>query len=429
MSTSRGTFIKQFLAVASLSSVCVAGASAEDAHVKNIRLAIAVQSGQISVTSSDGARWDTVLTDMAIDARMEVDTRWPGYVKQVGLFLGNCNNSGCAGFPMIFGDVPLSRDFHRTVALKLTPEQLPDSNRDEILRECNQHLQPDGATKPYAYFRTLPASFSANTRKARLNVVMKNDIVESESVFNGGDHTAHDDFTVTVNCLATTHIETPPPRRDHIAVEDIKLFLTTYGGAAPAGRTPAASSCKPLKVTTRIETDKAGPVKVRLWRKIDNGPTSEEIRTLDAKALGADKFGADWDKWEHFGKTTYAQYMAEIIGGTFAPSTPWKDMTIHCGGNFADAPRPGDSPVAPDPKRPGFTPPPAGPKVSCAGGTLKGKDCVCPRGSKEVQVGANAFRCVHKTSGPVAPQVNQRKVVAPLPKRTFGAMVRPRVVR
>ena len=52
-------------------------------------------------------------------------------------------------------------------------------------------------------------------------------------------------------------------------------------------------------------------------------------------ALGGGKFGDDWNKFEHFTQTTTVQYKAEMLGGTFAPSTPWKSITIHCNGDFA----------------------------------------------------------------------------------------------
>jgi hypothetical protein len=56
--------------------------------------------------------------------------------------------------------------------------------------------------------------------------------------------------------------------------------------------------------------------------------------------------------------------------------------------------------VAPEPKHPGLTTPPGGPKLSCSGGRLKGDDCVCPRGKREVKLGARAFRCVSQVSDP-----------------------------
>jgi hypothetical protein len=404
--------LNRIIAAAILSTACVAGASAEDARIKKMKLDITVLSGAINITSSDGTRWDTILPDnVTINAHMVLDTRWPGYVERVGLFLGHCNDSLCGAFPKLFFEAPFVRDYDRNVAIAFSASMLPVSNGgipvvpygDEILRTCNEHLQPDGATKAFSFGKQLTASFSANTRKAVSKDYMFP--LEVGEGFDGGDTTTHDEFFVQVNCIpAPVHATEPPPRRHNVKVEDITLFLTTYSGAGSSGHTPSAAQCKPLKVTTRIATDKEGPVKVKLWRKIDNGPVTEEIRTLDAQALGNGDFGADWDKWEHFGKTTYAQYMAEIIGGTFAPSTPWKDITIHCAGNFADVPR-GDGPInIPEPTRPGFVADP--PRLSCAGGTLKGNDCVCPRGTKEVKAGANAFRCVANVSEPTPPKIS-----------------------
>lgn len=90
-----------------------------------------------------------------------------------------------------------------------------------------------------------------------------------------------------------------------------------------------------LKVTTRIETDKAGPVKVKLWRRINNGPITSETKQMQAASLGGGKFGDDWNKIENVTQTTTLQCMAEALGGTFAPETPWKSITIHCNGDFA----------------------------------------------------------------------------------------------
>jgi hypothetical protein len=115
-------------------------------------------------------------------------------------------------------------------------------------------------------------------------------------------------------------------------MQNIDLFLSTY--AVPETG-PRGTTCKPLKVTTRIGTDKAGPVNVKLWRQVNGGPISSEGKQMHAEAFGGGKFGDDWNKFEHFTKTTTVQYKAEILGGTFAPSTPWKSITIHCNGDFA----------------------------------------------------------------------------------------------
>ena len=116
----------------------------------------------------------------------------------------------------------------------------------------------------------------------------------------------------------------------------------------------AANDLTPL-IGSRIETDKAGPMNVKLWRRVNNGPITSETKQMQASALGGGKFGDDWNKIENFTQTTTVQYMAEALGGTFAPQTPWKSITIHCNGDFA----PTTSDANPD-----GTLPPAGPPAA-----------------------------------------------------------------
>src|SRR5262245_27269744 len=160
--------LNRIIAAAILSTACVAGASAEDARIKKMKLDITVVSGAINVTSSDGTRWDTILPDnVTINAHMVLDTRWPGYVERVGLFLGHCNDTLCGAFPKLFFEAPFVRDYDRNVAIAFSASMLPVSNGgipvvpygDEILRTCNEHLQADGATKPFSFGKQLTASF------------------------------------------------------------------------------------------------------------------------------------------------------------------------------------------------------------------------------------------------------------------------------
>jgi hypothetical protein len=44
------------------------------------------------------------------------------------------------------------------------------------------------------------------------------------------------------------------------------------------------------------------------------------------------------------------QYKAEILGGTFAPSTPWKSITIHCNGDYAPTPNTSNPDNGPPPR-------------------------------------------------------------------------------
>jgi hypothetical protein len=322
------------VAATALSGACIASAAAEDAKVKEMKFQVVVPfKSEINVTSSDGSRWDTILPELLTTwVNMVVDTRYPGYVEKVGIFLGHCNNTRCADSPRIFYDGVVARDYRHQTYLRFSASIVERLHGDQILNACNSQLQPDGATKEHRFALPTTASFSANTRRARFKAFMW-PLESGDTSFNGGDHTRHANFVFTVNCRpAPTKVTEPPPVRHNVEVKDIRLFLTTF--AAPSGGVAVGGQCKPLEVTTRIKTDKAGPVKVRLWRRVGNGPITSEIKTLEANSLNGGGFGADWVKGERFRRVTYVQYKAEVLGGTFAPSTAWKDITVRCGGDL-----------------------------------------------------------------------------------------------
>lgn len=327
--------IRRLAGAAALSVACIAAASAEDARVKEMKFQVVIPfKSEINVTSRDGARWDTILPEtLTAWVHMVVDTRHPGYVEKVGIFLGHCNNTRCADSPRIFYDGVVARDYRHQTNLRFSASIVAGMVGSQILAQCNLRLQPDGATEKHSFSLPMTASFSANTRKAHFKAYMW-PLESGDTSFNGGDHTRHANFVFTVNCNpAPSKVVVPPPVRHNVTVEDIRLFLTTY--AAPsAGHAAVGNRCKSLETTTRIRTDKAGPVKVRLWTQINGGPITSEIKTLDAATLSGGGFGADWTKWEKFNKVTHVQHKAEVLGGTFAPSTAWKNITVHCGGNL-----------------------------------------------------------------------------------------------
>ena len=309
-------------AAALLTGALGAPALAEDAHINEMIFDVIspYQKATINVVSSDGAKWDTIQPgQLAFWAHAKVDTRHPGYVERVGIFLGKCL-TGCAGHPRVFYDEPMQRDYDRAGLISFSTAKLQGAAEnvlstpytEEILRRCNAKLQPDGATKPHSFTFPMSASFSVNTRKAQFE---KNfdplEVVEGEPPFNGGDATRHGAFLTEVQCHATSKATAEPkpdPKRTKVTVTDLDLFLTTIVQPAPSGHGPSGTQCKPLKVTTRIATDKAGAKSVKLWRQVNGGPITSETRQLHATALGGGKFGDDWVKSEHFTKTTTVQY-------------------------------------------------------------------------------------------------------------------------
>jgi hypothetical protein len=339
------------VAVAALIACGLNGAAlAEDAKIKSMSFETLTpyKKNTIQVTSSTGAKWDTILPgQVEFWADMRVDTKWPGYVQDAGIFLGACANTQCGeGSPLVFFASVNSRDYNTAKYVSFSTSKLQISSiipavvpyGDEVLKQCNKKLQPDGATKPHDFDMPITLAFTVNTRTGSGDLPPAEVVDEQNSTWGGGDETRHGEFLAHVECRATsrqTANPNPDPHRNKISVTDLDLFLATIAGPGSSSRGPGGSQCKPVQVTTRIATDKEGPVTVKQWRQVNGGAISSEMRQMDASALGGGKFGDDWVKVEHFAKTTTVQYKDEVIGGTFAPSTPWKSITVHCNGDYA----------------------------------------------------------------------------------------------
>jgi hypothetical protein len=438
-------------AAAVLTGALGAGARAEDAHINEMIFDIITPylTTVIQVTSSNGGdTLDTITpAQLAFWAHRKVDTRWPGYVEQVGVFLGRCTNTECGAFPLIDYDWPATRDYDKTGLISFSTDKLSGGKesmfatpyREQILSKCN------APEKPESFLFPMSATFSVNTRKDA-GTIAPAEVTGGEPHFNGGDATRHGVFLADVKCVRTsmnTADPRPDPHRTQLKVTDLDLFLTTVAQPGTSGRGPSGTQCKPLRVTTRIETDKAGPVNVKLWRKVDNGPTTSEAKQMQAAAQGGGQFGDDWVKWENFTKTTTVQYKAEVLGGTFAPSTPWKSITIHCNGDYA-APT---SDANPDNGKPGTGSPGSGnpngnpgtgkPKqgeprvptivtptpVACIGGKVEGGACECPRAHALVKKSSTTFQCV-KTA-PVPDKREAEKSTLPRRDATPKVLVAP----
>lgn len=264
-------------AVIALTATCILGAhaQAEDARVKGMTFDVTspYQAAIINVTSMDGSRWDTIQPgNIGFHAVMRVDTAHPGYVDRVGIFLGKCTNTGCAGNPRVFVDQTAVRDYNRGAHVNFPVDKLKaaapsvfgERYEQTMLKLCN--AGHSDARTPHTKYLGVDASFSVNTRKAHGTLPPVEVSVDGVS-FDGGDHTRHDAFLVQLNCVATAMTvehPKPDPQRTKLTVQDIKLFLSTYAIPQGSQTGPSGTQCKPLKVTTRIGTDKAGPVNVKL---------------------------------------------------------------------------------------------------------------------------------------------------------------------
>lgn len=117
-------------------------------------------------------------------------------------------------------------------------------------------------------------------------------------------------------------------------VRSIDLFLTTFHGQETNPN--PGTSCKKLKVTVRIETSKSGgPVSYKLWRQPGEPVVKQAMSEFQTTGQFKGRYIIEDSFVETFDKTTYVQYMAEVLNDPFAPSTQWKPITIQCNGGFS----------------------------------------------------------------------------------------------
>lgn len=364
----RATAIGVLLATTAMAAAC-APALAENASVKSMSIKAYNATQELHVISTDGKTWNAFKSgQVPFSADLSINTRGRGYVHNVGVALGHCGGDQCLSFPMLFGKFIIKRDWSGKANMAFAGNALPVSDQDsiaispeggEILSACNAQLASDGPTRKHEFTKTMTATFFANTDKIDFLSYIAIEVGESPFPASN-DEWRHDTFNVKVVCdpvkqLPGQDVAAPQPDFKPIGV---KLFLATFKGGNNNGTNPAAK-CPALKVTTRVQASKAGGVDVRLWRKQGNGQATSTFKSayasFDAKKNG---YFADFVHTEKFDATTYLQFMAEAQGGTFAPSTPWKDITVHCtgagGGGLAnDMPNTGKDPLPPPkPKKP-----------------------------------------------------------------------------
>lgn len=354
-------------AMVSATTTAMAGASDNKAQIKSMSFNADAAIGAIHVASTGRQRWDTIKAgSVSFDASMAVDTRYPGVVVDVGVVLGQCGGAQCNAMPLLHLRSVVERDFSGDATIALPTTAFPPStggiplvaDGDAILARCNTGLQADGPTRTFSFDHEFRATFFASTTTAAIV-----DNVASEANGPGDhylgriDHTRSDTVTARVICDPVVK-----PASNDIAAdsglfrpEAIDLFLATFNGQSSPN---AATVCDGLRVTTRVETSKAGPVDIRLWRSAEGAISQVFKSAWSSYDPGKNGYFAEFVDAEHVGRTTNVQYMAEVVGDAFAPSTPWKAVTVHCtgagGGGLSgtsnDAGRDPIPPSEPDPQ-------------------------------------------------------------------------------
>jgi hypothetical protein len=382
----------------------------EVAKVKSMSFDAYSATSPIHVISTDGKTWNKLKSGpVGFSGKMNLNLRWPGFVERVAVVLGACGGDACEVMPRVWDEGIGARDWSGTRQFSFDPGLIPLGGADSIaplpegheyISECNRHLQPDGPTKGHSFNSSMRATFVADTGISHaIHLVTESD--PSGYFPNRIDHWRRSGFNVQIVCDPLLKAKTSDISIDQgeFKPEKIKLFLATFQGGGNDGPNPA-TTCRGLRVTTRVETSRAGGVDIRLWRQEGKGPITSEFRSAWASYDPVkNSYFADFVHSEKFDATTLLQFMAEVAGNSFAPSTQWKDIVIRCtsnnGGLTDGLPDHGDGPVVPSVKpvpqvdtgsddlAPPARPEPDGPKASWAGEVTMadsaGSRKACPR--------------------------------------------------
>lgn len=343
-----------------------AAALSNSAKLKSMSFNVEADHGIIRVISTDGEKWDKLKAGaVALDASFSINTKWPGFVQDVSIRLGPCGGNSCLSAPTLWYKNVEERDYSGSAITGFQTSLLPISSAtgiainpaaDAILNRCNEHLQADGPTKSYSFTQEMFATLAVDSDES-LNM----NFIHNQPEEAGGpsqlfvDHADSDAFSVNVICEPV--IKSPVSDLKHdfgeFDVKNVKLFLTTYQSMQP-GSNPG-TVCPALKVTSRAQTNQAGPATMRIWRQKGNGPITQEVKqawaSFDAAKNG---YFATYEKWEDVGTTSYFQFKTEIVeAGPFGSFDGWKDITVHCtspgGGGFTTEPNDND-PLIPPPQ-------------------------------------------------------------------------------
>ena len=131
-----------------------APAQAEDARIDEAVFdAQSTFFAAIVKVANDGTKWTQVLPgSVGFDAHLKVDTRWPGYVERVGVWLGDCNGTGCGSNPRILYEEPMQRDYDVNRSLSFPVEKLLEtrsgatSYRDLIIESLQRRARRPNVT-------------------------------------------------------------------------------------------------------------------------------------------------------------------------------------------------------------------------------------------------------------------------------------------
>nr|MBA3448807.1 hypothetical protein [Pseudaminobacter sp.] len=154
------------LAAAALSAT---PALSDKAELKSMSFNAESANTTIHVISTDGQKWNKLKSgNVQFWGHMKIDTKYPGMIWDAAVVLADCDDSGCNALPRIWSEQIIERDFNDQENFTFDTSKLPVSGTgitlaDQIIAQCNAHLQADGPTKSHSFAHELPATLVADT--------------------------------------------------------------------------------------------------------------------------------------------------------------------------------------------------------------------------------------------------------------------------
>jgi hypothetical protein len=311
----------------------------------------------IRVISTDDKKWNKIEHgSVKFGAHLNIKTKSHffahGYVDYVGVVLGACGGSTCTNRPAMWAAAPNTRHYETQRTLTLQTTQIPVSTNgiatvplgDEIIASCNSKVTMDGG-KAHSFNKLVPVTFAADTSIATSSNStggVGDGTSSSHSWTNFADHSLTRQFAVKVECVPFQREKAEDVEDKNMVTKSIELQVASPSN--PTTKPNPSTVCRKGKLTVRMEANRVGPVKYRLWSKVgNNAMTSKVIDMWASEVAPGNKFVAEHSEWVSVSKTSTVKAMAEDMINSIGQSTGWKDALVRCEpamGGFADQPNP-----------------------------------------------------------------------------------------
>ena len=171
-------------------------------------------------------------------------------------------------------------------------------------------------------------------------VLEPGDIPPNHAYYTGFNYIRYHEMTVPVRCEAVAPPEvpvdkgTPVPNQD-FEVESVKIFMSTFSGAF--SYPDEDTQCQRGRILTRVRTNKAGPVFVRLFTKGHDNITHSEYIPAWSFSVGSGVYEAEIERWMEtdVSSSIFARVEVENDGYEHL-NDGWEILPLQCVTNTPD---------------------------------------------------------------------------------------------